>query len=107
MALPPMSPEQRAEGLLKAKAANAERAALKAKLKSGSMTLAEAITAAEASRSIAKIKVSALLQALPGIGKVKAEQVMARIGIDPNRRVGGLGTAQRAALEQEFATADA
>jgi len=39
---------------------------------------------------------------MPGVGKVRAAQIMERIGIAKNRRVGGLGTHQLAALEAEF-----
>ena len=51
---------------------------------------------------IGKMKVSALLESLPGVGKVRAKQIMERLGIAESRRVRGLGTNQRAALEQEF-----
>ena len=45
----------------------------------------------------------ALLESMPGVGKVRAKQIMERLGIAENRRVRGLGTNQRAALEAEFA----
>ena len=48
------------------------------------------------------MKVSALLQAMPGVGKVRAKQIMERLGIADNRRISGLGTNQREALEREF-----
>jgi ribosomal protein S13 len=51
---------------------------------------------------IGKMKVSALLESLPGVGKVRAKQIMDRLGIADSRRVRGLGANQRAALEQEF-----
>ena len=51
---------------------------------------------------IGKMKVSALLESLPGVGKVRAKQIMERLGIAESRRVRGLGTNQRSALEQEF-----
>jgi ribosomal protein S13 len=51
---------------------------------------------------IGKMKVSALLESLPGVGKVRAKQIMERLGIAESRRVRGLGANQRAALEQEF-----
>jgi hypothetical protein len=107
MPLPPMTPEQRAAGLEKAKAANAERAQVKADLKSGDATLAEVIAAAQASDAVGKMKVSAVLRALPGVGDAKAAKLMAELGIDGKRRLRGLGDRQRAALEEKFAAAGA
>jgi ribosomal protein S13 len=52
------------------------------------------------------MKVSALLESLPGVGKVRAKQLMERLGIADSRRVRGLGTNQRAALEREFGGAE-
>ena len=51
---------------------------------------------------IGKMKVSALLESLPGVGKVRARQIMERLGISESRRVRGLGTKQQAALTREF-----
>jgi ribosomal protein S13 len=48
------------------------------------------------------MKVSALLESMPGVGKVRAKQIMERLGIAESRRVRGLGANQRIALEQEF-----
>ena len=48
------------------------------------------------------MKVSALLESLPGVGKVRAKQIMERLGISETRRVRGLGANQIAALEREF-----
>lgn len=102
MALPPMTPEQRAAALAKAAAARNERADLKGRLKRGEVTLIQVIADAATSDVIGKTKVKALLTALPGVGPARAQQLMERIGIDENRRVRGLGSAQRAALENEF-----
>ena len=49
------------------------------------------------------MRVVDLLCAMPGVGKVRARQLMERIGIAESRRVRGLGTKQVAALECEFA----
>ena len=37
-----------------------------------------------------------------GVGKVRAKQIMERLGIAESRRVRGLGANQRSALEAEF-----
>jgi ribosomal protein S13 len=52
--------------------------------------------------SLSKMKVSAVLEALPGIGKVRATQMMEKFKIAESRRVRGLGDNQRRALLQEF-----
>ena len=45
-----------------------------------------------------------MLEALPGVGKVRATKLMEKLEISPTRRVRGLGAKQRAALIAEFAT---
>ena len=49
------------------------------------------------------MRVSAVLESMPGVGKVRAQRIMEKIGISASRRVRGLGTHQRAALMREFA----
>jgi len=102
MATPPqLTPEQRAAALEKAAQARAARAEIKARLKMGSMSLQEALDSNDP--NVEKIKVVALIEALPGVGKVKARRLMEEIGIADNRRVQGLGTQQRAALLKHLA----
>ena len=100
--LPPITPEQRAEALAKAAVARKARADVKASLKAGGLTLPDVLKSAESSGIIGKMKVSALLEAMPGVGKVRAKQIMDRLGIAEKRRIAGLGAKQRAALEEEF-----
>ena len=102
MALPPLTPEQRTEALEKAARARKERAEVKNRLKRGATTLTEVIKEGSTDDVIGKMKVSALLESLPGVGKVRAKQIMERLGIAESRRVRGLGAKQRSALEQEF-----
>jgi hypothetical protein len=103
MALPQMTSEQRAEALERAAMARKERADVKHHLKHGNLTLAEVIERSAENPVVAKIKVSVLLTALPGIGKVKAAHLMDSLGIKENRRVRGLSARQRAALEAALA----
>ena len=101
MATPPtLSPEQRANALVKAAEARAARAEFKTKLKLGSVSLSEALQST--SNTVGKLKVVSLLESLPGVGKVKARKVMEDIGIADNRRVQGLGSQQRQALLDAF-----
>ena len=102
MALPPLTPEQRAAALEKAAQARRERAEVKARLKQASASLTEVVKEGQENDVIGKMKVSALLESMPGVGKVRAKQLMERLGISETRRVRGLGSNQIAALEREF-----
>lgn len=102
MALPPLTPEQRAAALEKAAKARKERAEVKNKLKTNDKTLPEVLKEGQADDVVGKMKVSALLESMPGVGKVRAKQIMERLGIAESRRVRGLGANQRTALENEF-----
>ena len=102
MALPPLTPDQRAAALEKAARARKERAEVKNRLKRGSTTLPQVLKDGKSDDVIGKMKVSALLESMPGVGKVRAKQIMERLGIAESRRVRGLGANQRSALEHEF-----
>ena len=103
MALPPLTPEQRRAALEKAAAARRERAEVKNRLKHAGGSLPEVLHDGQRNDVVGKMKVLDLLQSMPGVGKVRAQQLMERIGIASTRRVRGLGTNQIAALEREFA----
>ncbi len=103
MALPPLTPEQRQAALEKAAAARRERAEVKNRLKNSGGSIAEVLEQGQTNEVIGKMKVLDLLQSVPGLGKVRARQVMERLGIAESRRVRGLGTKQVAALQREFA----
>jgi hypothetical protein len=101
--LPPLTPEQRAAALEKAAAARKARAALRDRLKHEGASLSEVLTNGNHDDVIGKMRVSAVLESMPGVGKVRAQRIMEKLGISPSRRVRGLGAHQRAALEREFA----
>jgi len=94
VAVPPLTDEQRAAALEKAAAARRARAEL--------TTLKQVLDDAENDEAVAKLKVSALLESLPGVGKARAAAVMEQLEIAPSRRVRGLGERQRQALLNEF-----
>jgi DNA uptake protein ComE-like DNA-binding protein len=104
VALPPLTPEQRAAALEKAAAARKARAELKVRLKTSGTSLVDVLQSGETDEAIGKMKVEALLEALPGVGKVRAQRIMERLEISPSRRVRGLGAKQREALAREFGT---
>ena len=102
MALPPLTPEQRAAALEKAAASRRERAEVKNRLKHAGASITDVLREGETNEVIGKMRVVDLLQSLPGLGKVRARQVMERLGIAESRRVRGLGSKQVAALQREF-----
>ncbi len=102
MALPPLTPEQRAAALAKAAEARTARAQIKQALRESTTTLAAVLRRGQDDPVVGRMRVDALLEAMPGVGKVRAGQIMERIGIAANRRIGGLGAHQVAALEDEF-----
>ena len=102
MPLPELSPEQRAAALEKAAAARKARAELREKLKSKGTTVGDVLKQGETDEVIGKMRVSAVLESLPGVGKVRASQAMERLEIAESRRLRGLGDRQRKALLAEF-----
>ena len=105
MALPRLTPEQRQANLDKAAASRRERAEVKNRLKHSGGSILEVLEQGQHNEVIGKMRVVDLLQAVPGLGKVRARQLMERLGISESRRVRGLGTNQIAALRREFGAA--
>jgi hypothetical protein len=102
--VPELTAEQRRAALEKAAAVRRERAEVKHRLKHNGTSLTEVLQLGQKDDIVGKMRVLDLLQSLPGLGKVRARNVMERIGISPSRRVRGLGANQIAALEREFAS---
>lgn len=100
--LPPLTPEQRSAALAKAAAARRSRADLKVRLKSNGASVSDVLSTGEVDEAVGKMKVVAVLEALPGVGKVRAGKIMTKLEISPSRRVRGLGARQREALQREF-----
>jgi hypothetical protein len=96
MALPTLTPEQRADALAKAQAARKKRSELLASVKAGKTSIAQVL--AKTDDITKKTKVAQVIKAMPGYGPAKAAAVMEEAGIDDNRRVGGLGDQQRKKL---------
>ncbi len=96
MALPQLTDEQRKAALEKAAAARHERAELRGKLKKGEVSLQEILDSDDPIAS--RMKVSTLIESLPGYGKAKAAKIMTELGISSTRRVKGLGARQREQL---------
>lgn len=99
MSLPHLTEEQRRESLKKAAAARAKRAEFKQEIADRTLTARDALDQACDDTTLAKFRVQQFLRSLPGIGGVKADQIMEQLKIAQNRRLSGLGKTQRAALE--------
>ncbi|WP_040816619.1 integration host factor, actinobacterial type [Nocardia concava] len=97
MALPTMTPEQRAAALAKAAEARKARSELLQQVKSGEIGLADLLERSEEDL-VKKLKVATVLKAIPGFGPVKLDKVMSEAAIPDDRRIGGLGPRQRTAL---------
>lgn len=102
MALPPLTPEQRQAALDKAAASRRERAEVKNRLKHSGASILDVLKQGQDNDVVAKMRVVDLLASMPGMGKVRARQMMERLSISESRRVRGLGAKQVAALQREF-----
>ena len=97
MAIPQLSPEERKAALEKAKAARIKRAEVREDLKAGKLTLKEVLDMKD-DPVVGRMRVSTLIETMPGYGKAKAEKVMNELRIAESRRLRGLGERQEAAL---------
>ena len=103
MGAPPiLTAEERTAALLKAAASRRRRAEVKAKVKTGEFSIDAVLEIASNEDAIAKMRVRELLEALTGVGKVRASSLMERLNISPTRRIGGLGRHQIKELRNEF-----
>ena len=98
---PPLTEEQRRKALEKAAIARRKRAELKEQLKNKSTTL-HALLQRTDDEIVGKMKVSTVLESLPGVGRVRARKLMERLDISESRRMRGLGEKQRKNLLEEF-----
>ena len=103
MPIPTLSPEQLQAARKAATDARRARAELKEQVRSGSLSLGQALDKAASDDVLAHVKVVDLLKALPRVGDKRAAEIMERLEIAPNRRVRGLGRHQIAGLKAEFA----
>ncbi|WP_040160596.1 integration host factor, actinobacterial type [Nigerium massiliense] len=102
MSIPQLTTEQLQAARAAATQARRQRADLKAKVRSGQLSLSDAIDAAGEDDVLAHVKVIDLLKSLPRVGEKRASSVMERLDIAPNRRIRGLGRHQIAGLKAEF-----
>jgi guanylate kinase len=103
MAIPPkLTAAQRRAALAKSTASRQVRAAIKARVKSGDLSLSAVLELAQNDEAVAKMRVAELLESFSGVGKVRALAILERLEISLTRRIQGLGVAQRQNLMREF-----
>ena len=83
MALPQLTDEQRKQALEKAAAARHARAELREQIKKGEKSLESVLNSDDPIAS--RMKVSTLIESLPGYGKAKAAKIMEELGISATR----------------------
>lgn len=99
MQAPSLTTEQRMEALERAKEVRAERARLRGQLARGYYTLADVFEKSDAGDNVAsRTPIRSVLVALPGIGQLRADQILRECEISQNRRVRGVGSRQRERL---------
>ncbi len=99
---PQLTPEQRSAALAKAAASRKRRAEVKNRIKNSEFTIDAVLELAQSDDAVAKMRVRELLEALSGVGKVRASTLMEKLNISPTRRIAGLGRHQIKELRNEF-----
>lgn len=103
MPIPPkLTPAQRVAALDAAKQARRTRAAIKHQIRTGELRILQVIELASTNEAIAKMRVIELIEAIPGIGKVRATSILDKLGISNTRKIQGLGVLQLQKLKREF-----
>ena len=93
---PKLSNRFRRKAGQKAVAARQERAKTKELIATGQIFFFELFS--DERESISRMR----LQSVPGVGKIRAEQILERTKISPSRRIGGVGPRQIELLREEF-----
>jgi hypothetical protein len=93
---PERSLDQRMEALKRANHVRSKRAALKADLKAGNVTIVAVLN--DPPEYLQTAKVLDLLMAAPKCGRVKSARIMEQCRVSPSKTVGGLSERQRTEL---------
>jgi guanylate kinase len=97
---PKLSNRFRRKAGQKAVAARQERAKTKELIATGRIFFFDIFS--DERESISRMRLIDLLQSVPGVGKIRAEQILERTKISPSRRIGGVGPRQIELLREEF-----
>lgn len=97
------SPVDQAQGTESASEAAQARRDIEGQLTDGSLTLTDLFQMSDAEtgdshRTVGHMHLRAALLALPGIGEVKADAILAEVGIKGDRHIDSLGSKQREKL---------
>jgi hypothetical protein len=98
VAAPVRTPEQRASALEAALVSRRFRADLRLGLKTGVQDPISIVSGPDQDCAYANIRVRWFLESLPGVGPIRAQDLMESLGIAATRRIGGLNDRQRALL---------
>lgn len=104
MALKDLSDEDRAKARAKALEARTRRASIKNEFATGNLTISQILELVPSDEAVGRLRVGELLEALPGVGTVRASTIMHKLGISESRRMRGLGRKQKNALTEYFST---
>ena len=99
MPAPTMTPEQRQAALEKARIVRTQRSELTKKIQMGVKSPVDVLNDVS-DPIVGRMKVKSFINAVPGYGKVKAEKLMAELGIQESRRLQGLGSRQMQGLKE-------
>lgn len=99
---PEMSDQDRRKALDLSKQSRQLRAKYKSLINSGEVSFIDFLAIADSNPILERMRVSELLESVPGYGKIRVETLMRKLSISPTRRIKGLGKKQRFALLEHF-----
>lgn len=102
----PLNDEQRRTAVSRAAEARRIRLQVGQDLKAGRVALLDVVRRGATEDAVGGMRLSVLLDWLPGFGPVAVARALAELGTDGRRRLRGLGVRQRAALERFAADYD-
>ena len=88
----------RAQVLEDLRGVRAAREDVVARVAAGSLSIADALALAATRRDVAACYVTKLVEAVPGVGKVRGRRLLAELGVPPRCRCADLGVDVRDAL---------
>lgn len=94
------TPEQRKEFQQKAVQTRKERAETKAKIKDGTLSITDVLDKTKDNDIIGRIKLVQLFYSLPRIGKKKADELIKKLGIDPDKRLSSLKDREKEEIKE-------
>lgn len=103
MTAPALDDDSRALGRDRALQARRQRAEIKRGLRAGVVSVEDVLARRDDDPVVGRMRVVDLIEAMPGVGPVRAASVMEACAIAPSRRLRGLGERQAHALARALA----